>query len=484
MKCIKSSRFSIFLSRVFVFSLISILMISCGGGGGAGGTAVSASGSTSSASSSGVSAVSIQFNGLYARSYGSVWDTIDYLDLKIFVDGAEAFSKHLTASDNIVLVEHLTPGSTAYATGSLKYNEMNGGDTASIQSDTITLERGSNTLTLNVVYTYVLMYCGKDDNWYEKSGTYTVAGGIPLPTDFSNHDEYNKPFAFWTIQDTDPLETYPMDLAGIRGNVSLFAEYREAPGTFNITYHFERNGQTISNADAKVYTYMPAMGDFENYPYTCDIKCVIDSEVPLTDCYLDAVGGYSPVNPDRIEGEENSIRFYTSANTDLSEGTYVVKSNDGRTSAQTITIYKVDTIAVNGNTMSFTEFDSNATDLRYVINSSEITYINPDSVTPRIRDFLTYLKLTGTCITEIPASCFEDCSALISVYLPGTLNKVYKSAFKGVPGPFFFDSNPTSSGSIQFNVDATDATESSFVTNVSGYWNSVEYIWRTNNAWE
>ena len=462
---------------------ISLVIFSCGGGGGGagGGTAGTSSGSSSGA---GGSAVSIRFNGLYARSAGTVWDTIDYLDLKIFVDGAEVFSKHLTASDNVVLVEHLTPGSTAYATGSLRYNEMNGGAEGNIVSDQITLERGSNTLTLNVVYTYELHYITDDTGSPgSASGTYTAAGGIPLPADF--HTNYNgDTFTGWLDMRTE-TDRYPANFAGIRGNVKLDAIYEQvSAGTFNITYHFERNGQTISNSDAIVYTYMPAMGSFEGYPYTCDIKCVIDSsEVPFTDCYLDVVGGYSPVNSQRIEGEDNSILFYTSANTPISEGTYVVKSADGRTSAQTITIYKVDTIAINGNTMSFTEFDPNATDLRYVINNTTITSINPDSVTPLVRNVLRYLEIMGSGITEIPASCFEDCTALNTVMFPSSLTKVYKSAFKGVSASFYFDSNPTN-GSIQFNVDATDATESSFVTNVSGYWNNIEYKWRSNNAWE
>ncbi len=459
-------------------------MFSCGGGGGggAGGAATSSTGTTSS--SSGGSAVSIQFNGLYARSAGTVWDTIDYLDIKIFVDGAEALSKHLTASDNIVLIEHLTPGSSVYATGSLKFNEMNGGDTASIQSDTITLERGSNTLTLNVVYTYFLMYCGTDNDWHEKRGTYTVAGGIPLPPDFSSHDEYNKLFAFWTIQDSEPLETYPMNLAGIRGNVSLFAEYREAPAvTFNVTYHFERDGVPISG-DPTVYTYAPSMGNFPGYQYTNDIKLYInsDSEVPFSDIDLEQV---DPATPFSYEKKDDHFLINALNRAEGTQGEFRFRTGDNRVSNQTFTIFKTDTLTVAVNTIqSFNDFAPSATDIKYVINDTDITSISQYAVHNHYKTALTWLELIGTSITEIPSGCFKDCGALTTVMLPSSLTKVYKSAFKGVPGPFSFDSDPTSSGNIQFNVEATDSSEASFDINVSGYWNNVEYEWRTNNAWE
>ncbi|MBO4731814.1 MAG: hypothetical protein J5597_03290, partial [Spirochaetaceae bacterium] len=337
---------------------ISLVIFSCGGGGGGAGGATAGT-SSGSSSGAGGSAVSIRFNGLYARSAGTVWDTIDYLDLKIFVDDAEVFSKRLTASDNVVLVEHLTPGSTARATGSFRLNEMNDNAEGNIVSDTITLERGSNTLTLNVYYTYELSYIiDPTGTPGSVSGTYTVAGGIPLPADFC--DTYNTDiFTGWRDLRNE-TDRYPKDLAGIRGNIKMEAIYEYIPEQFNISYHFERNGVTIPNENAKVYTYAPSMTAFPDYPYTCDIKLVIDSINPndITDYYLDSVDPLNTVvTPTR--DDDNNIVLYASNDSTSSVGEYVLKSNDGRVSEQTITIYKVDTIAVNSNTMGFTEFDSN-----------------------------------------------------------------------------------------------------------------------------
>ena len=412
---------------------ISLIMFSCGGGGGgAGGAATSSTGTTPS--SSGGSAVSIQFNGLYARSAGTVWDTIDYLDIKIFVDGAEALSKHLTASDNIVLVEHLTPGSSVYATGSLKFNEMNDGAEGNIVSDTITLERGSNTLTLNVVYTYELSYITDPTGTPGSArGTYTVAGGIPLPADFCGN--YNTDlFTGWLDLKTE-TDRYPANFTGIRGNVKLQAIYEYIPEQFNISYHFERNGVTIPNENAIVYTYAPSMTAFPDYPYTCDIKLVIDSINPndITDYYLDPVDPLNTVvTPTR--DDDNNIVLYASNDSTSSVGEYVLKSNDGRVSAQTITLFKADTILMNGNNAisQFSDFAPSSSDYRYVVNNSIITILEPNAFgSDHFQTSLTYLELIGTNIESIPVSSFENFTALTTVHLPGSVTSIGSSAFSG-----------------------------------------------------
>ncbi len=457
---------------------ISLVIFSCGGGGGGAGGATAGT-SSGSSSGAGGSAVSIRFNGLYARSAGTVWDTIDYLDLKIFVDDAEVFSKRLTASDNVVLVEHLTPGSTARATGSFKFNEMNGSEEGNITSDTITLERGSNTLTLNVYYKYTLIYCDTNMTEKEYSGTYTVAGGIPLPPDFS--DTYNTDiFTGWMLNEMD---VYPKSFAGVRGNVMLRARYEYIPATFNVTYHFERDGVPISG-DPTVYTYAPSMGNFPGYQYTNDIKLYInsDSEVPFSDIDLEQV---DPATPFSYEKKDDHFLINALNRAEGTQGEFRFRTGDNRVSNQTFTIFKTDTLTVAVNTIqSFNDFAPSATDIKYVINDTDITSISQYAVHNHYKTALTWLELIGTSITEIPSGCFKDCGALTTVMLPSSLTKVYKSAFKGVPGPFSFDSDPTSSGNIQFNVEATDSSEASFDINVSGYWNNVEYEWRTNNAWE
>ncbi len=410
---------------------ISLVIFSCGGGGGGAGGATAGT-SSGSSSGAGGSAVSIRFNGLYARSAGTVWDTIDYLDIKIFVDGAEALSKHLTASDNIVLIEHLTPGSSVYATGSLKFNEMNDGAEGNIVSDTITLERGSNTLTLNVVYTYELSYITDPTGTPGSArGTYTVAGGIPLPADFCGN--YNTDlFTGWLDLKTE-TDRYPANFTGIRGNVKLQAIYEYIPEQFNISYHFERNGVTIPNENAKVYTYAPSMTAFPDYPYTCDIKLVIDSINPndITDYYLDPVDPLNTVvTPTR--DDDNNIVLYASNDSTSSVGEYVLKSNDGRVSAEHITIEKVDTILLLGSEISsFIDFEQTATDIKYVVNNSTITSISPYAVPSHVQSALTYLELIGTNIESIPVSSFENFTALTTVHLPGSVTSIGSSAFSG-----------------------------------------------------
>lgn len=201
----------------------SLLAVSCGGGGGGGAGGGSVTGSSSKA------AVVIGMNGLSSRSATraatSVWDTLTKVDLTVYIDSEPVLNKVLTAQDNVALIEDVDVGSTAYASAVIVFNERNGGETATAQSETITLEPGSNSLTLSVVYRYELWYCGKDMDWHEAFGTYTATGGIRLPDDFSEIDEYGGTFSAWSVDGIEPRVSYPKNFAGLRGNVTLMAEY-------------------------------------------------------------------------------------------------------------------------------------------------------------------------------------------------------------------------------------------------------------------
>lgn len=418
-----------------------LLILSCGGGGGGGGGAVSGG-------SSSKSAVVIGLDGLSMRSATraaatSVWDTLTSVNLTVYADGESVFNKVLTASDNVALVEDVDVGSSVYASAIVTFNEANGGGTAEAKSDTIEVQPGSNNLSLAITYKYELMYCGKDNDWHEKTGTYTYASGIPLPADFSEINEYGNIFSCWSSDVSEVADvpngerertSYPKNLVGVRGNLSLYAEYVEAPvTTFNVTYHFERNGVTV--ATPKVYTYSPFMADTPDYAYTKDIMLVIDScDTGLGDFYLESIGDsvfdeYCPTS---------DTTFLISALNDTSsatQGAYILRKNDGSYSNQTIEIKRECTLLFVGNTISsFIMPELDATEVRYVINNPSIDEISPYAVYSGLQTTMTYLELLGTEIMEIPDNCFKDCTALNAVLLPNYVLTIKPGAFDNCSG--------------------------------------------------
>ncbi len=392
---------------VFFVLVIALILTSCGGGGGgAGGTAAGGTGSTSS-SSSGGSAVSIQFNGLYARANGSVWDTIDYLDLKIIVDGAEAFSKHLTASDNVVLVEHLTPGSTAYATGSLKYNEMNGGDTASIRSDTITLEQGSNTLTLNVVYTYKLI---GDQNNTLMAGTYTAASGISVPDNIIIAGEYI--LTGWYYDDD---RTQLADMNGIRGNVVLYAKYEQNSDYFRLEIPEDWNG----------YLYLGTIDDdeFNGSNYHAAGWLPVYGVDHASELHYEKISGDAELHVEFSDEDEGVFLYIKAVNMGsaryrVSKGSYYVDFN------------------VNVDAMTYLEGDidhgnvilshflvpagapATATFTYYVGNANWHFTLSPNAAQGEVQQRIRYVVMENAHIDSIPDRLFYGCTNLTQVDFP------------------------------------------------------------------
>ena len=393
---------------VFFVFVVALILSSCGGGGGgAGGTATGGTGTTSSSSSSGGSAVSIQFNGLYARANGSVWDTIDYLDLKIFVDGAEAFSKHLTASDNVVLVEHLTPGSTAYATGSLKYNEMNGGDTASIQSDTITLERGSNTLTLNVFYTYELI---GDQNNTLMAGTYTAASGISVPDNIIIAGEYI--LTGW-YYDND--RTQLADMNGIRGNVVLYAKYEQNSDYFRLEIPDDWNG----------YLYLGTIDDdeFNGSNYHAAGWLPVSGVNHASELHYEKISGNAELHVEFTDEDEGVFLYVKAVNIGsaryrISKGSYYVNFD------------------VNVGNMTYLEGDfdhGNVTLTRFLIpecasDTATFTYyvgnanwhftLSSNAAQGEVQQRIRYVVMENAHIDSIPDRLFYGCTNLTQVDFP------------------------------------------------------------------
>ena len=394
----------------------SLVMFSCGGGGGgAGGTAASTT--SSNLSASGASAVSIQFNGLYARSYGSVWDTIDYLDLKIFVDGAEVFSKHLTASDNIVLVEHLTPGSTAYATGTLRYNEMNDGAEGNIVSDPITLETGSNTLTLNVVYTYKLL---DDNNELITAGTYTAASGIPVSDNIRIAGD--NILTGWYY---DPDFTAPADMNGIRGNVVLYGKYERNPDYFEIMI------PEIWNK----YIWLGTIdNDAINYPNYCALVEISVSGVSNTsELSCAKISGSGVVEP---IFEETCIKLKA---VNLGPATYRISRGSYYKDVELTvgSMMELDgDFSDNGNVtvkrFLVPEGAPAGTTFVYYIGHAAANWhcsIASDAVDAEVRDCIRSLYMGESNMTTIPDACFSNCTALSYIVLPASLQIIGNSAF-------------------------------------------------------
>ncbi len=403
-----------------------LLILSCGGGGGGGGGA--ASGGSSSKS-----AVVIGLDGLSMRSATravatSVWDTLTSVNLTVYADSESVFNKVLTASDNVALVEDVDVGSSVYASAIVTFNEANGGGTAEAKSDTIEVQPGSNNLSLAITYKYNLIYWGIDGDMHEKTGTYTYASGIPLPEDFSYKDADGIPFFKWSSDGERQRVSYPQNLVGIRGNVSLIAEYMEAPaGSFNVTYHFERNGAIVSTP--KVYTYSPPMSDAPSYAYTNDIMLVIDScDTGIGDWYLESTG-----NPalDYCPTSDTSFLISAIDAAPYIQGEYILRKNDGSFSNQIFVVTKKDTIdVVDGCIINFQAPETGATDIQYIVNNPFISSIDMYAVgvlTGNIKS----VDLTGTEIMELPENCFMGCTALEWIALSEFVLDMGVDAFSG-----------------------------------------------------
>ena len=404
-----------------------LLIFSCGGGGGGGGGGAVSGGSSSK------SAVVIGLDGLSMRSATraaatSVWDTLTSVDLTVYVDDESVFNKVLTASDNVAVIEEVDVGSSVYATAIVTFNEANGGGTAEAKSETIEVQPGSNNLTLAITYKYNLIYWGIDGDMHEKTGTYTYASGIPLPEDFSYKDADGIPFFKWSSDGERQRVSYPQNLVGIRGNISLIAEYMEVPaGSFNVTYHFERNGATVSTP--KVYTYSPPMSDAPSYAYTNDIMLVIDScDTGIGDWYLESTG-----NPalDYCPTSDTSFLISAIDAAPYIQGEYILRKNDGSFSNQIFVVTKKDTIdVVDGCITSFQSPETGATDIQYIVNNPNISAIDMYAV-GTLTGNIKSVDLSGTRITTIPNSCFKNCSALTYISFPDMLDDIEESAFEG-----------------------------------------------------
>ena len=171
-----------------------------------------------------------------------------------------------------------------------------------------------------------------------------------------------------------------------------------------------------------------------DYPYTSDIKLIIDSITPndITDYYLDPVDPLNTVvTPTR--DDDNNIILNAIDYSTASTGMYVLKSNDGRVSNEKITVNKVDTIRLAGDDTIdlFNDFAPSATDIRYVVNNTSITSIGPNAVPSHVQSALTWLELIGTSIEVIPEYCFQDCAALTTVMLPSSITVLRSGAFSG-----------------------------------------------------
>ena len=390
---------------VFLCTL-SLLVFSCGGGGGGGGGGA--------VSVSGASDVAINFNGLYADTgaTSSVWETIDYLDLTIYADGLEVYSKHLTAGDNTVLVEKLKTGSQVRAVGSLKFNQANGGGTGNVESDTITLARGENTLRINVVYTYELRSL---DGVVVASGTYTAASGISVPE--------TEPGMFiltgWTDQNG---RTYPPNLSGIRGNVVLNAEYTENRDYFHVyidsetwNKHLYLHSATRRYSDEDDDHFALAFEDICMYdlssPHEITVACTGDGLVNVT---LGTDNGtiYAVLTAERAG--DCTVRF--------SRGSYYTDLN--------VTVE--DLLTIEGTTVTSFNLPQGATadDLVSYKLPSGISAINQHAADVSYSN-IYFVDMGETSITETPVNLFGNSSKLREVILPDSLTAIGQMTFSG-----------------------------------------------------
>ena len=416
-----------FLNLSIVLSAC-LLILSCGGGGGGGGGGAVSGGSSGT---SGKAAVVVGINGLSMRSATraaaqSVWDTLSSVDLTVYVDGESVFNKVLTPSDNVAVIEEVDVGSAVYATAIVTFNEANGGGTAEAKSDTIEVEPGSNNLTLAITYTYELKYCGKDNGWYEKTGTYTYASGIPIPADFSEVDEYGRVFSGWSadwdeVSDAPNGERdrtyYPKNLLGVRGNLSLMADYVEDPDAFTI----ECPGLE------RLYLYGASChGDDSPYCYEYEDVRIIGQSTADGLSYTNLGTGQVSVHFDAEFGEAYAI-FEA-----ISEGHAKVRISKGNFS-QVVEFEIESLLEISGTTLQKfklpSTYDAAYPTLTYRVPSG-ITEIATTAVSwnNTVKNNISYVSLSDTSITTIPWALFEE-SGITGISFPDTLREISGRAF-------------------------------------------------------
>ena len=415
-----------FLNLSIVLSAC-LLILSCGGGGGGGGGGAVSGGSSGT---SGKAAVVVGINGLSMRSATraaaqSVWDTLSSVNLTVYVDGESVFNKVLTPSDNVAVIEEVDVGSSVYATAIVTFNEANGGGTAEAKSDTIEVEPGSNNLTLAITYTYELIYYGKDDDLHEITGTYTYASGIPIPADFSEIDQYGRVFSGWSadwneVSDAPNGERdrtlYPKNLLGVRGNLSLMADYVEDPDAFTI----ECPGLE------RLYLYGASCRDENPYMYNYEDVRIIGQSSADGLSYTNLGTGQVSVRFDAEFGEAYAV-FEA-----VSEGHAKVRISKGNYS-QDVEFEIESLLEISGTTLQKfklpSTFDAANPNLIYTVPSG-ITAIATNAVSwnNTVKNNITEVSLRDTGITEIPGTLFEE-SMLTRISFPDTLRTIGSRAF-------------------------------------------------------
>ena len=378
---------------------LSLLVFSCGGGGGGGGGGA--------VSMSTASDVAINFNGLYADTgaTSSVWDTVDYVDLKILADNVEVFSKHLTAGDNTVLVEKLKTGSQVRAVGTLKFNEANGGGTGNIESETITLAKGENTLRVNVVYTYELL---NEEGRVVASGTYTTASGIPVP----EQEPGMLILTGWTDKNGN---TYPPNLSGVRGNIVLNGEYTENRDYFILEIPEDWNG----------YLYLGTEDDdgYNGANYHAAGWLPVYGVNHASELHYEKISGDAEINVEFSDENEGVVLYVKAVN--MGSARYrITKGN-----------YYVD-FDVNVDAMTYLEGDfdhgnvtlshflvpagapATATFTYYVGNANWHFTITPDAASGDVRSRIRRINMYNAHIDSIPDCLFENCNNLTHVEFP------------------------------------------------------------------